>query len=1364
MKNILWILVIQVCCLQSVWATRPSFSPTKKASSSSLNTRQGPCVAATKQIDQEINNVRARLLNGGDVWWDLDKGRYIIPKVEAGSGKAEVSSLYAGGVWVGGYDPAGALKFMGQTYRRSTANDCWPGPLMETGETCTEDCLNWDQFFKVSGANITKLKAAWSAAKAANKPQLDRSEIPSDVLYWPGKGNQYFESRYGFKLPDARQGLALFFEEEGSHKNGIYEPQFGEFPVIDIRGCPKDIYPDEMIFWIYNDAGGIHTNTQGSPIRMEVQVQAFAFRTADELNDMTFQRYKLINRAPQEINQCYFAMWTDPDLGCFSDDYIGCDTTKIKGKSRDLMYIYNIDATDGTNGCQCPSPNSGSVNTYCQDVPILGIDYFRGPTKNEFVKDVNGNDSLVKTELGMSTFMYYNNPSGGGNPNSNTTDPGNSTEFYYYITGRWKDGSDLTVGGTGYNPGSTNVTKYAFPAAPNAPTGWSMCTAASGEGDRRTIQASGPLVLGPGDVNELIIGVPWVPDQVYPCPSLDELLKADQLCQDLFDNCFKIKDGPTAPDVDIVELDQEIVLILSNDPASNNANEQYQEKGLGFPPVIDSVYRFEGYRIFQLASADVSLSDRTIEDPSLIREVATVDLKNKITTVTNWVGIKNPNASVNRPIIYYPVKKVEGFDQGIRHTFSIKEDQFATGLSKNLINHKKYYFLVLAYSYNNYADFDADLNAGQRMQYCPGRLNLGPDGDGRPYTAVPRPQVYEKVKSKYGDGIEITRHEGIGVGHNFVRLNNNMYEKFFNGLFDGKIDYREGSGPLEVKIVNPLIVKDGEYEFRFVDKDMTNGKLDTPEVNWTLINKNNPSEVIKSKSSIARFNEQMIAKFGFSVSIGQTGDVSSDVRGTNGIIGEGLEYEYKDVNGIKWFIGQRDRNSVQIDFIKTELSSTNNQFDPNELYSNLGTGIDEGTWYPYKLVTGDTLPLTPGWLNSFNNTITTSMRMDSLNNVDIVFTADKSKWSRCVVIETWNENNSPTPGNPKEPVTGNRNFDVKKSPSVGKNDANGDGYADADGDVDATGKPLTGMGWFPGYAIDVETGRRLNIFFGENSFYSDFPLIKDCMKDTIAVGNDLMFNPTDQTFLNTDCSGFNFFDPLNIVLGGHHYIYVTKQPYDSCRAIRTNLLNTGVNFKLRAIREITWCSMMQLFPLTSFTPLTNGPTGLIPNDLTVRLRVDNPYNALYGTGENMAHNMYSFKIAGKQTEIVTTKDDYKGILDDINVVPNPYYGFSSYEQTVYSNIVKITNLPPKCKVTIFSIDGKFIKEYNRDELPKKIISDERGLLERQIGPDIEWDLTNYAGVPISSGAYLIYIKQPDTGVEKIIKWFGVARKFDPSGL
>lgn len=135
-------------------------------------------------------------------------------------------------------------------------------------------------------------------------------------------------------------------------------------------------------------------------------MQTFAFRTADELNDMTFQRYKLINRAPQDIRDCYFAMWIDPDLGCYSDDYVGCDTTLVfrakdsAFRQRDLMYIYNIDASDGSNGCTCER----SVNTYCNNIPILGVDYFRGPL------DENGN------ELGMTYFMYYNGLGLGGNP------------------------------------------------------------------------------------------------------------------------------------------------------------------------------------------------------------------------------------------------------------------------------------------------------------------------------------------------------------------------------------------------------------------------------------------------------------------------------------------------------------------------------------------------------------------------------------------------------------------------------------------------------------------------------------------------------------------------------------------------------------------------------------------------------------------------------------------------------------------------------------------------------------------------------------------------------------------------------------
>ena len=39
------------------------------------------CDNAIAQIDQAINNVRARLTTGGDVWWNSNDGRYIVPKV-----------------------------------------------------------------------------------------------------------------------------------------------------------------------------------------------------------------------------------------------------------------------------------------------------------------------------------------------------------------------------------------------------------------------------------------------------------------------------------------------------------------------------------------------------------------------------------------------------------------------------------------------------------------------------------------------------------------------------------------------------------------------------------------------------------------------------------------------------------------------------------------------------------------------------------------------------------------------------------------------------------------------------------------------------------------------------------------------------------------------------------------------------------------------------------------------------------------------------------------------------------------------------------------------------------------------------------
>jgi hypothetical protein len=361
------ILSLALSVIWSISAKEPSYlgGPPPPPPISNFEQR-GDCAQGASAYDMGINNVRARLLICGDSWWDLNgKARYIVPNVALGSGLPEVSSLFAGAVWLGGQDLAGNLKLAAQTYRTATRNDYWPGPLSAVGEVAEETCQDWDKHFVVNGNNIRKFTNAFRASIASGIP-FDCGLIPADIKGWPAKGNPYFFDIHKFELPVTTQGLALFFDYDG---NGLYNPCKGDYPVIDIRGCELKEYPDEMVFWVFNDNGNLHTQSAGStPIRMEVQVQAYAYVRNDQLNDMTFMRYKLINRGVEFLDSAYFAVWTDPDLGCALDDYIGCDT------SRSLAICYNRDDIDGSNGANCVRVHQHMPTKY----PLSALTIFVG--------------------------------------------------------------------------------------------------------------------------------------------------------------------------------------------------------------------------------------------------------------------------------------------------------------------------------------------------------------------------------------------------------------------------------------------------------------------------------------------------------------------------------------------------------------------------------------------------------------------------------------------------------------------------------------------------------------------------------------------------------------------------------------------------------------------------------------------------------------------------------------------------------------------------------------------------------------------------------------------------------------------------
>ena len=100
-------------------------------------------------------------------------------------------------------------------------------------------------------------------------------------------------------------------------------------------------------------------------------------------------------------------------------------------------------------------------------------------------------------------------------------------------------------------------------------------------------------------------------------------------------------------------------------------------------------------------------------------------------------------------------------------------------------------------------------------------------------------------------------------------------------------------------------------------------------------------------------------------------------------------------------------------------------------------------------------------------------------------------------------------------------------------------------------------------------------------------------------------------------------------------------------------------------------------------------------------------------------------------------------LDNVRVVPNPYYAYSQYETSKLDNRVKITGLPEVCTVRIYNIGGTLVRTFDKaDPLPTSI-----------------WDLKNDRNVPIAGGVHIIHVDAPGVG-EKIVQWFAVMRPVD----
>ncbi|MFA6261548.1 MAG: hypothetical protein WC760_08780 [Bacteroidia bacterium] len=1322
-KNSLCMLLMMLMMIFSIHSdARESINaePVKKGGGGSPDVdprlmKSAGCLQGTQKVDLDVNNVRATILNGGDMWWDLSNAKYEIPKVQ--SGQVSKNSLFAGALWIGGV-VSGNLRIAAQTYRQN-GNDYYPGPLtVGTASIDAATCETYDKIYKVTLLDINRI---------ANDPAA-RATVGDDIKLWPGTttaGGQ--EKRF----------LAPFWDENG---DGNYNIDDGDYPSFD-HNVNLNI-PDMMLFIVYNDKGNLHTETYGAPIGLELQTMCFAYSTNDAINNMTFYRTVVYNMSNETIDSCIFGQWVDPDLGNYSDDYVECDV------DRNLGICYNGDDDDE------------GILGYGLNPPSIGVNFFSGPSR---INHDSTGAITDTTEIGLTKFVYYNND------NTQQGNPSRPTDYWNYLNGRWRDGTNITYGGNG--KGGADTASYMFPGStdPANRAEWTERISQNQPGDRRFLQTAGTFSLLPGARNTVTIGVVWARAAIGGATGSFSLLKqASDKAAILFRNNFKIVAGPDAPKLEIVELDRQLVVKIVKTDTIESFNSEFAGA------CTDKTnYKFQGYQIFQVKTQNVP---GDFYDLSQARLIAQFDLVDGVTRLVN---------SVNDPDLGEDVKKimVSGTDNGIKHSFSIKEDAFSTSSDKALSNFSTYYYVILSYAYATNCSTDPS-------QYLPGRKTID-ESELKVYSGIPHDPSSAnngtKLNAGYGDGFPVTQLEGMGNGGFNLELKPELIQEALSAANNYKSSartYMPGYGPIAVKVIDPLKVPNTSFILWLRDTTANGKRIDTlsDRTNWFLKNVAT-GEVIQGNRTIGEDFEQIFPQWGISVQLRQAimpGDAESKTDLSNGYITSSVDWHGSSV---KWLSNVSDEDPVYSNYIpfknvfnwirsgKFGTPDFKNG-EADDYARNIGTSgqpvwdavdprknfakILNGTWSPYCLasrwrtLSSTTFPtFGPAWDGTIGSspgagTFSEDNDLPDLHSVNFVITPDKSLWTRCVVVETGEYSNL-NQGKAEK-------MEIRLAPSVDKNGipTGADGCNEAEAQLTSA----SGMGWFPGYAVDIETGERLNLMFGEDSSLPG------------ENGNDMIWNPTSNVLdRNTG----------RPVFGGKHYVYVmssTKfftvgagsslarfnstrydegRSYICCMDLTCNsVITSAIPVASKLVRkrflfsQVMWTSMPMM---TAGSTLSEPRFGLVPGTITYKFRVKRPYAnfAFDATTINDSMPYFTFNTADQAPAY--SAEYGKRALDKVSIVPNPYYAYSPYEDpgNQLDVRVRITNLPPRCSVHIYTLEGTLVRT---------IIKDDPSSAHQ------EWDLKNNAKVPISSGVYLIHVKAPDLGEERIIKWFGVMRPAD----
>ena len=416
------------------------------------------------------------IFSEGIVWGAKVKndGDAISPRV---NGSTYANGLSAGKVRGWSIDPDGSNYVAPTGIDVHADQQVWRVRSDYTTADLTDDAAN---FFQIPIADVT-----------TNDITTIFNQYENDWQNWPAADGAPYEDVNG---------------------NGSYDP------AKDIPGFPG---ASQTIWLVANDLDPLISSlSYGSPpigIEMQMTLWAYDFASTSPIGNTIFKRTRLIytgkfgGLSTAHIDTMYISLWSDPDLGTFSDDYVGWDGNLQMG------YVYNSDDSDAVY------TDLGLV------APAAGYTLLSGPT-------IDG------IELPISSFLYF----GAGDTIS---DPDLGV---YEGTLQWFNLMEGFLPRPSYptqlpfiDPTTSLATKFTLWGDPVAGTGWIDGTFLD-PGDRRLLMTMGPFEMALGDTQEVIFALTGATGSDY-LNSITELRQSVQQIRDDFITAIEFEENNELP-------------------------------------------------------------------------------------------------------------------------------------------------------------------------------------------------------------------------------------------------------------------------------------------------------------------------------------------------------------------------------------------------------------------------------------------------------------------------------------------------------------------------------------------------------------------------------------------------------------------------------------------------------------------------------------------------------------------------------------------------------------------------------------------------------------------------------------------------